>query len=93
MKKSSKSSLNKRSLDISLQHKNEASYKFSKKNFCTGPKKGLKLKGITLSAPRRFSPRKKKKKFLMNCCNEESFYAREISLENFFQQNDNFFFL
>ena len=31
MKKSSKSSLNKRSLDISLQHKNEASHKFSKK--------------------------------------------------------------
>ena len=31
MKKSSKSSLKERSLDISLQHKNEASYKFSKK--------------------------------------------------------------
>ena len=31
MKKSSKSSLKKRSPDISLQHKNEASYKFSKK--------------------------------------------------------------
>ena len=31
MKKSSMSSLKKRSLDISLQHKNEASYKFSKK--------------------------------------------------------------
>ena len=39
MKKSSKSSLKKRSLDISLQHKNEASCKFSKKNFCTWPKK------------------------------------------------------
>ena len=31
MKKSSKFSLKKRSLDISFQHKNEASYKFSKK--------------------------------------------------------------
>ena len=31
MKKSLTSSLKKRSLDISLQHKNEASYKFSKK--------------------------------------------------------------
>ena len=31
MKKSSKSSLKKRSLDISLQHKDEASYKFLKK--------------------------------------------------------------
>ena len=31
MKKSSKSPLKKRSCDISLQHKNEASYKFSKK--------------------------------------------------------------
>ena len=31
MKKSSKSPLNKRSLDISLQHKNEASYKKKKK--------------------------------------------------------------
>ena len=31
MKKSSKSSPKQRSLDISLQHKNEASYKFSKK--------------------------------------------------------------
>ena len=51
MKKSSKSSLKKkkRSLDISLQHKKEASYKFSKKNFCTWPKKGLELKGLTLS--------------------------------------------
>ena len=46
MKKSLKSSLKKRSLDISLQHKNEASYKFSKKNFCTWPKKGLELKGL-----------------------------------------------
>ena len=41
MKKSLKSFLKKRSLDTSLQHKNEASYKFSKKkNFCTWPKKG-----------------------------------------------------
>ena len=46
MKKSSKSSLKKRSPDISLQHKNEASYKFSKKNFCTWPKKGPELKGL-----------------------------------------------
>ena len=46
MKKSSKSSLKKRSHDISLQHKNEASYKFSKKNFCTWQKKGLELKGL-----------------------------------------------
>ena len=30
MKKSSESSLKKRSLDVSLQHKNEASYKFLK---------------------------------------------------------------
>ena len=35
MKKSSKSSLKKRS-DISLQHKNETSYKFSKKSFALG---------------------------------------------------------
>ena len=40
MKKSSKSS------DISLQHKNRASNKFSKKNFCTWPKTGLGLKGL-----------------------------------------------
>ena len=47
MKKGSKSSLKKRSLDISLQHKNEASYKFfRKKNFCTWPKKVLVLKGL-----------------------------------------------
>ena len=53
MKKSSKSSLKKRSLDISLQHTNEASYKFSKKkkkkkkkNFCTWPKKWLRVKGL-----------------------------------------------
>ena len=32
MKKSSKSSLKKRSLDITLQHKDEATYKFSKEN-------------------------------------------------------------
>ena len=47
MKKRSKSSLKKRSLDISLQHKSETSYKFSKKNFCTWPKKVLELKGLT----------------------------------------------
>ena len=47
MKKSLKSSLKKRSLDISLQHKNEASYKFSKKDFCTWPKTGLALKGVS----------------------------------------------
>ena len=52
MKKSSKSSLKnkkkkKRSLDTSLQHKNEASYKFSKKNFCTWLILGLGLKGLT----------------------------------------------
>ena len=46
IKKSSKSSLKKRSLDISLQHKNRASNKFSKKNtFVLGPKIGLALKG------------------------------------------------
>ena len=45
--KSAKSFLKKkRSLDISLQHKNEASYKFSKKNVCTWPKTGLALKGL-----------------------------------------------
>ena len=49
MKKSSKSSLKKRSLDISLQHKNGASYKLSKKNFCTWPKKGLELKGLNMT--------------------------------------------
>ena len=32
MRKSSKSSLKKRSLDISLQHKNQPTYKFSKIN-------------------------------------------------------------
>ena len=47
MKKSSKSSLKKRSPNISPQHKNKASYKFSKKNFCTWPKKGLELKGLS----------------------------------------------
>ena len=45
-KKTSKSSLKNRSLDISLQHKNRASNKFSKKNFCTWPKMGLALKGL-----------------------------------------------
>ena len=33
-------------LDISLQHKNEASYTFSKKHFCTLPILGLALKGL-----------------------------------------------
>ena len=47
MKKSSKSSLIKRSLDISLQHKNEATYKFSKKKFCTWPNLGVALKGLS----------------------------------------------
>ena len=51
MKKSSKSSLKKkkkkRSPDISVQHKNQASYKFSKKYFSTWPKKGLEIKGLT----------------------------------------------
>ena len=46
MKKSSKSSLKERSLDISLQHENQASYKFSKKNFCTWPQTGLAVKGL-----------------------------------------------
>ena len=47
MNKSSMSSLNKRSLDISLLHKNEASYEFSnKKIFCTWPILGLALKGL-----------------------------------------------
>ena len=48
MKKSTKSSLKKRSLAISLQHKKEASHKFSKKNFCTWPKNGLELKGLIM---------------------------------------------
>ena len=48
MKKSLKSLLKQRSLDISLQHKNEASYKFSEKNFCTWLKKVLELKGLIL---------------------------------------------
>ena len=47
MKKSSKSSLEKRSLDISLQHKNQASYNFSKTKFCTWPKTGLALKELS----------------------------------------------
>ena len=46
MKKTSNPSLKKRSLDISLQHKNRASNKLSKKNFCTWPKIGLALKGL-----------------------------------------------
>ena len=46
MKKSLKSSLNKRSLDISFQHKNRASNKFSKENFYTWPKTGLALIGL-----------------------------------------------
>ena len=50
MKKSSKSLLNERSPDISLQHKNQASYKFSKKNFLTWPKTGLALKWLNESA-------------------------------------------
>ena len=37
----------KRSLDISLQHKNRASNKFSKKNFCTWPIIGLALKVLS----------------------------------------------
>ena len=32
---------------MSLQHKKEASYKFSKKNFCTWLKTGLGVKGLT----------------------------------------------
>ena len=56
MIKSSKSSLKKRSRDISPQHKNKASYKFSQQseNFCTWPEKGLELKG--LSNPQKSSP-------------------------------------
>ena len=46
MEKSSKFSLKNRSFDISLQHENKASYKFSKKNFCTWLEKVLKLKGL-----------------------------------------------
>ena len=46
MKKSSKSSLKTRSINISLQHKNKASYKFSKKNFCTWQILGLALNGL-----------------------------------------------
>ena len=47
MKKRSKSSLKKkRPLDISLQHKNEASYKFSKKNFSTWSILGLALQRV-----------------------------------------------
>ena len=38
----------KRSLDISLQHKNEASYKFSKKKFCTWPKTGLDAERVEM---------------------------------------------
>ena len=41
------SSQKKRSLDISLQPKNQASYKFSKKKLCTWPKKGVGVKGLT----------------------------------------------
>ena len=49
MKKSSKSSLKKkRSLDISLQQKTKLAINFQKKNFCTWPKKGLELKGVTM---------------------------------------------
>ena len=47
-KKTSNPSLKKRSPDISLQHKNRASNKFSKKNFCTWPKIRLALKGIII---------------------------------------------
>ena len=46
MKKRSKSSQKKKkkkSHDISIQHKNKASYKFSKNSFALGQKKGLKL--------------------------------------------------
>ena len=59
MKKSSKTSLKKRSLDISLQHKNEASYIFSKKNFCTWPKTGLALKGLILTKHEMYNIKKK----------------------------------
>ena len=72
-KKISNPSLKKRSLDISLQHKNRASNKFSEKNFCTWPKVGLALRGLmtkmylvqkmcsllTLSALDRFSAKYK----------------------------------
>ena len=47
-KKNFKPFSKKRSLDISLQHKNRASNKFSKKNFCTWPKIGLVLKGLKI---------------------------------------------
>ena len=50
-KKNFKPFSKKRSLDISLQHKNRASNKFSKKKkFCTWPKIGLQLKGLSYRA-------------------------------------------
>ena len=62
MKKSSKSSLKKRSPDISLHHKNEASYKFSKKNFCTWPKKGPGDERVNPFSAKLIFGRKGKKK-------------------------------
>ena len=46
MKKSLKSSLKKRSPDIYLQHKNQASYKFPKKNFLHLAEKRAGVKGL-----------------------------------------------
>ena len=73
MKKSSKSSLKKRSLDISLQHKNEASCKFSiKKKFCTWLKKRLELKGLlllsSLRSRRRYHRAQRDSICLSVCC-------------------------
>ena len=46
MKNSSKSSLKKMSLDISLQHKNEATYKFSKKKLLQLAEKGAGVERV-----------------------------------------------
>ena len=62
MKKSSKSPLKKRSLDISLQHKNQASYKFSKKKLLHLAKN--KAVGERVKHPiMNFEKKKKKKMF------------------------------
>ena len=56
MKKSSKSSLKERSLDIFLQHENQASYKFSKKKKLHLAKNRSGAERVKIAATRRKTP-------------------------------------
>ena len=95
MKESSESSPKKRSPDIYLQDINQATYKFSKKKLFPSAK--------NRAGAERVNPFSTKLIFgggggrggggggglaFMNCYSEESFYAREISLEMLFQPNE-----